>query len=180
MNPIEHLNQSASKAHAQPEEILAAINLQAGESILEIGIGGGWYAERFAQAVGANGHYHGMDVNPEFVAHIKTLSATYPHMDAEVVAAGELPQTELRFDRIFSRNTYHHLHERSRWFAQMRRFLKEKGELLLIDFNQAHGSHNQPHHYTLEKTLLEEMQAAGFVLKRQHDFLYRQLFMVFQ
>lgn len=180
MNQIEHLNQTAAKAHAQPEEILAALAIRPGEAILEIGVGGGWYAERFAQTVGSDGYYYGLDTHAEFIEHLQQLRTQYPQIDGAHIAPGGVPDTEWRFDRIFSRNVYHHLQHRSAYFAALGQFLKPSGELIVIDFNRPHGTHDQPHHYTVDSVLLEEMQQAGFVLKQQHDFLFRQLFMVFQ
>jgi predicted methyltransferase len=60
-------NRQAASPASKPEQILEILDIHPGGKVADIGSGGGYYALRFAQAVGNEGHVYAVDTNPEFL-----------------------------------------------------------------------------------------------------------------
>jgi SAM-dependent methyltransferase len=95
--------------------------------------------------------------------------------NVQTVLAGEHdPRLPEQVDLIFSVNVYHHLQDRTAYFNNAARYLKPGGRVAIIDFRE--GAFR---HFTKRDILLAELQAAGYTLAKEHDFLPRQHFLVF-
>ncbi|RLE07622.1 hypothetical protein DRJ00_07785, partial [Candidatus Aerophobetes bacterium] len=64
-------NKKASNPKNKPDQILEAIALKPGQSIADIGAGGGYFSLRFAEMVGKKGKVYALDTNPGFLEFIK-------------------------------------------------------------------------------------------------------------
>lgn len=59
------------------ERILAALELEKGMKVAEIGIGPGWFVVRVAEQIGSNGIVYGTDIDP---ARLEALRSRLPHI----------------------------------------------------------------------------------------------------
>lgn len=64
-------NKKASDPRNKPDQVIEAIGLNKGQSIADIGAGGGYFSLRFAELVGVNGKVYAADINQEFLDFIK-------------------------------------------------------------------------------------------------------------
>jgi arsenite methyltransferase len=177
-------NKRAAHPKYKADEIMQMLSVQPGQTIADIGSGGGYFTFRFAQIVGASGRVYAVDTNQEFldfiqqqatkqgVSNVITLRTSSEHPD--------LPKRT--FDIIFLRNVTHHLSNRIAYFKRLKEVLKANGTLVIIEFDGRGGffSFQRLHrHFIPQHVLIEETQQAGFVLLNHYDSLSEQSFMMF-
>jgi len=64
-------NKKASDPKNKPDQIIEAIVLRSGQSIADIGSGGGYFSLRFAKIVREEGRVYAVDTKPEFLEYVK-------------------------------------------------------------------------------------------------------------
>jgi SAM-dependent methyltransferase len=120
----------------RPDLVLAALDLEPGMSVADIGAGSGYYSWRIAQRVGARGSVYAVDVQPEMiallreqmskrgVANVKAVlgSATDPHLPAELL------------DLAVMVDVYHEFEYPYEMLAAIVRALKPGGRLAFVEF----------------------------------------------
>jgi protein-L-isoaspartate(D-aspartate) O-methyltransferase len=60
---------------------LAALELQAGETVLQVGAGSGYYSAILAQLVGSTGHVHAYEIDPALAARAAVNLTLWPQVD---------------------------------------------------------------------------------------------------
>jgi ubiquinone/menaquinone biosynthesis C-methylase UbiE len=166
----------------QPGRVIATLDLQPGDRVADLGAGGGYFTFRLADAVGPTGRVYAIDVDPDMIEYLKTRVAADGYRNIEVVAAPEddpgLPAASI--DLLFTCNTYHHLADRTAYFARARSALRPGGRIAIIDMDGSGWFSWLFGHATPADAVRAEMQAAGYQLVQQHDFLDGQSFLVFR
>lgn len=183
MNHIEKYNQSAAKPKRKAKEIIESLNLREGLKILEIGSGGGYFAEKFSNLIGNSGIYYGIDTDSECIEHLLELNKkiNFKNINAIKISVGEIPNFDIKFDLIFSRNVYHHLSDRINYFSKFSNYLEDDGKIVIIDYDDSWSLHRLKYfsHYTKRNVVEEEMKQANYNLIKSFDFLPIQSFLIF-
>jgi ubiquinone/menaquinone biosynthesis C-methylase UbiE len=166
----------------QPDEVVRVLGIKPGETVADLGAGGGYFTFRLAQAVGPSGKVYAVDVDPAMVDYLKARAAREGFTNVEVVLAAEddarLPPGSV--DLVFSCNTYHHLSERPTYFARLRQYLRPEGRIAIIDYERRTGFFARVFgHATAHTEVREEMHSAGYALEAAFEILPRQNFLVF-
>ncbi|MFH1471154.1 MAG: class I SAM-dependent methyltransferase [Candidatus Micrarchaeota archaeon] len=179
----EMFNRKASDPKNKPGQVLESLGLQAGDVVLDIGAGGGYFSLRFAKIVGANGEVYAADVNREFLQLIKENAEQSELANVQTMLVGHdgvsLPEKSI--DLVFMRNVYHHLPKRVEYLKKLLSILKPGGRIAVIEyfpggfsiFRRLFG------HHTPKATITKELREAGYKLTRDFDFLPEQSFQVF-
>jgi protein-L-isoaspartate(D-aspartate) O-methyltransferase len=76
--PEQHLNNGLPSLHAF---LLHKASPVAGEHVVHIGTGTGYYTAMFAHLVGSTGRVTGIEYDPELAARAKANLASYPHVE---------------------------------------------------------------------------------------------------
>lgn len=168
-------------AWQKPDEVVAALALEPGDRVADIGAGGGYFTFRLARAVGPEGVVYAVDVDPDMIEYLRERVAEEGVANVRVVA-GEfsdplLPDGEI--DLVFSTNTYHHIQDRAAYFRGLRTDLAPGGRVAIIELNDATWFPRTFGHYTPEEEIVSEMREAGYRLDDDFGFLERQSFVVF-
>ena len=176
-------NRKASDPENKPDQILEAIALKTGQSIADIGAGGGYFSLRFAETVGEKGKVYAVDTNPEFLEFIKN-SAKEKKLDNVITALAtedrlDLPEKSLDF--IFMRNITHHISDRVRYFGNFKKNLKPDGRVVIIEYKpgKSLSFRGMFGHHVVKEIIIREMEEAGYSLEKGFDFLPEQHFTVF-
>jgi 2-polyprenyl-3-methyl-5-hydroxy-6-metoxy-1,4-benzoquinol methylase len=108
----------------------------AGERVLDVGCGEGWFAVELARAGAA---VMGIDVAEEPLRRARERGAGLsPELDLRLVDAdGPWPVDDASFDAVWAGETIEHVADTGGWLSQARRVLRPGGRLLLS--TPAHG-----------------------------------------
>ena len=176
------LDDPARDAYSKPGEVVRALALREGEVVADIGSGTGYFTLRFARAVGETGRVFAVDVSPDMIRHLNRRLRDQGVRNVVTVLADPhdplLPDDSV--DRFVIVNTWHHIGNRPAYLEKLKGMLRPGGQVVHIDFLKRDAPVGPP---TSEKIargdLVEEMEAAGFRLSAEHDFLPHQYFLVF-
>lgn len=177
-------NNKAADPKNKPGEVLSAIGLKAGQSIADVGAGGGYFSLRFAETAGEQGKVYAVDANREYLDSIKRSAEKKGLHNLVLVflSEGVLNLPEKAFDLIFMRNVTHHISDRIAYFKGLLKYLKSDGRVVIIEYKRGKTfsfrrlfGHHVPH-----ETIVREMSEAGYALEKGFDFLPEQHFSIFQ
>ena len=175
-------NRQASDPKNKPDQILEALTLRQGQTIADLGAGGGYFSLRFAEAVGREGKVYAVDTDPGFLEFIENTAKEKGLNNVQTVLATKedliLPRS---LDLIFTRNVYHHLANRVEYFRRLRRILKPEGRIAIIEYRRGNPLTFRGifGHYVPPEIIMEEMGQAGYRVKQEVDFLPEQSFTTF-
>jgi ubiquinone/menaquinone biosynthesis C-methylase UbiE len=176
------LDDPGRDAYQKPDEVVKALALREGEVVADIGAGTGYFALRFARAVGDAGRVYAVDVSPDMVRHLnRRLRDAGLRNVATVLAEPDDPLlADASIDRFVIVNTWHHIDNQAKYLALMKRMLKPDGQVVHVDFHKRELPVGPPvAHKIARETVVKQMEAAGFRLQAEHDFLPYQYFLVF-
>ena len=167
----------------KPEEVLKALQIQPGQVACEIGAGPGYFALRLGREVGARGAVFAVDVEPRILQALRNRIEKSGTVN--VVPVLGLPSEPLipleSCDLILVVDTFHHFPDGVAYLRRLARSLRQGGRLVNIDFHRRELPVGPPvAHKVSREEFLSKAQAAGLVLKAEHQFLPHQYFLVFQ
>ncbi len=179
---IAMLEDPARDEYQKPHEVLAALALEPGEIVADIGSGSGYFALRFAAHVGQAGRVFAVDIDPALVRHLNRRVRDLGLRNVQTVLAEPddplLPDGSI--DRFVIVDTWHHIEKQAEYLALMKRMLKPGGQVVMIDFQKRELPVGPPLAMKIAREdLLRQMQANGFRLLKEHGFLPYQYFLVF-
>lgn len=183
--PDRSADDRALDAGRHPEQLLAFIGVQPGMRIAEIGSGLGYTAELLARAVGPTGVVYGQNnrfILERFAEKPWSERLTKPVMKNVVRVDREfdepLPPAAKNLDIVVNVLLYHDTVWMKTDRAKMNRTifaaLKPGGVYVIVDHSGRPGSgatETETLHRIEEKVVREEIEAAGFTLVADADFL---------
>ena len=114
----------------QRRAIRAALSLQQGERVLDIGSGPGFLAAEMAAEVGPGGRVHGIDPSESMLAGARRRGAPVEYGTGDALA---LPFPDEHFDVAVSTQVYEYVEDIAAALAEARRVLRPGGRLLVLD-----------------------------------------------
>jgi predicted methyltransferase len=76
-------------------------------------------------------------------------------------------------------DTYHHIGNRTQYFAKLRSSLRPAGRLVIVDFKADSPNGPPVRHRISPERVTQELKAAGYALLDTLQFLPRQYFLIF-
>lgn len=165
--------------------ILEVLELRPGMTVADVGAGTGLFTRLMARAVGPTGRVYAVDIAPEFVANIQreARDAGLAHVVGVVNDPRDVKLPADSVDLVFIADTYHHFEYPVDTLASIHRALVPEGRLVVIDFRRIPGRSSPwvlGHVRAGQETFTREIEAAGFVLEAQLDFMPGQYFLRFR
>lgn len=122
----------------QRRAVRAALNLQVGEDVLDIGSGPGYLAYEMAAEVGQSGSVHGVDPSESMLAIAGPAPGQARASDTARVTFTEgdaiaLPFEDGSFDAAVATQVYEYVNAVPKALSEARRVLRQHGRLLLLD-----------------------------------------------
>ena len=167
----------------KPEAVLKALNLQAGQVIVDIGAGSGYFTLRLARAVGEKGRVFAVDVEEGMVAHLqqRLSKENIKNVHAMKVPPHDPLLIDGSLDLAFVCDVYHHIEERDGYLRKLRKALKPDGRVVIVDFYQKETPVGPPMSMRLsEETVQKELQAAGLKVTETLTLLPYQYILIAQ
>ncbi len=179
---IASLEDPKRDAYQKPDEVMKALALRPGEVVADIGAGSGYFALRFARAVGDTGRVYAVDISPDMVRHVnRRVRDTGIRNVVSVLAEPDDPLLpDASVDRFVIVDTWHHIEDQAKYLGLMKRMLKPGGQVVHIDFQKRELPIGPPLAMKIAREdLVKQMEGAGFRLAAEHTFLPYQYFLVF-
>jgi ubiquinone/menaquinone biosynthesis C-methylase UbiE len=169
-------------AWQQPERVVAALGIEAGDRVADLGSGSGYLTLRLARAVGPDGKVFAVDVDEGMNEYLRRRLEQAGIANVEVIQGRFddplLPDAGV--DLVVTVDTYHHLEDRPDYFRRLQRDLAPGGRVAVLEFDGRKGWFVRlMGHYTPREELLREMREAGYEVVAEHHFIDRQGFFVF-
>ncbi len=165
----------------KPEQVIGALEVQHGHHIADIGAGSGYFTFRLSELVGPSGKVYAVDVDAGMIDYLKqrSLEAGYSNVVTVLAERQDPLLPENGIDLIFLCNTYHHLEDREQYFKHAAKYLSENGRVAIIDLVGKGWIEKVSGHWIAKDVIQGEMEASGFRLQQEHEFLPRQSFLIF-
>ena len=179
--------QTAQENATDADRLVKALALQTGQTVGEIGAGGGELTIALARVVGESGHVLSNEINKGALDKIGTVAAQAGVHNVTLVEGGanETNFPPLCCDAIFMRNVYHHFGDPPAMNGSLLQSLKPGGRLAIIDFTPPPGGENAPggraqdnHHGVTPPTVERELTAAGFEILSSTEMASRTFMVV--
>ncbi len=164
---VKRFETESREVFAQRQAITAALKLQKGDSVADIGAGTGLFTRLFATEVGPDGKVIAVDIAQPFLDHI---AATAKQQGQPQIATLKGSQTSTNLppgsiDVAYLADTYHHIEHPAAVLASIHQALKPGGRLYLVEFDRDSAKNAEfiKKHVRADKaTFLKEIEAAGF------------------
>lgn len=158
-------------------DVLAALAIDEGSRVADIGAGDGYFTRHLAQAVGVAGRVFAVEISQRALAQLRRL-ANDEELDNIEVIEGEVDDPKLpngSLDAVLVVNAYHEMTEHEAMLEGMFDALKPGGRLVMLDRSANDPSDSrerQVGRHELSIELVErDLEAAGFeILQRDERF----------
>ena len=168
-----------------PGDVIKAMHLRDGDVACDMGCGTGYFARRMARAVAPHGKVYGVDIQPEFIAMIKSYCAK-ENITNVIPVLGEEDDPKLppgSIDWMVLVDVYHEFQHPQVMLAKIRDALKPGGKVALVEYRLEGDSakYIKTEHRMSVEQVMREWQPAGFelvdrieTLPSQHLFIFRK------
>jgi arsenite methyltransferase len=175
------------------ELVRAALGARAGDRVLDVGCGPGFYVTELLELVGRDGLVVGVDASADMLAVAATGAEGHDNVELHKADATSLPVPDASFDRALSVQVLEYVHDVPAALAEMRRVLRPGGRVLVWDVDWATVSWHTADgelmrrvlaawdkhlmHPSLPRRLAPELREAGFehIQMDAHPFATTQL-----
>ncbi len=153
------------------EALVAALDLAAGATVVDLGTGAGFLLPYLSRAVGPAGKVIAQDIHTDFLEAARKTAKKGGLKNVEYVLGEEKnPKlAENSADVIVAVDAYHHFGYPEEMLAGIRRALKDGGRLVVVDYYK--DGFRDPDHIRLDKPeVIGEIEANDFRLieNREH------------
>ena len=168
------------------KEIVAACEIQPGQTVADIGAGTGLFTRLFSATVGREGRVIAVDIAQKFLDHIQATSheAGLKNVDTLLCTTDSTKLPPESVDVAFICDTYHHFEFPLKTMVSLQRALKPGGRVILIDFRRVEGKSTEwilSHVRAGQEVFEAEIVKAGFTkLHEEREFLKENYFVIFQ
>jgi len=166
----------------KPGQVVSALHLKPGETVVDIGAGTGYFTRRLARAVGPSGKAIGLDIEPGMIEYMQAdaKKLNLSNYDARLVKPDD-PHLPLRSaDVIFFCDVLHHIESRVAYLTKLRPALKPGGRVAVIDFRKTAPVGPPVGMRIPREEMIEQFKDAGFRVVGEYQFLPYQYYLEFE
>lgn len=180
----ERFERSGREVFDQREAIVKAANISTGMDVADIGAGTGLFTRLFAPVVGPEGTVYAVDVAKNFIDEV-VRQAKDAGMNNVVGIVNSQKNTGLKaasIDLAFICDTYHHFEYPRTMLRSIHNALRRDGSLIIIDFRKIKGISSDwvmMHTRANKEIVIREIEAEGFTLTEERDFLRTNFYLRF-
>jgi len=172
---------------ARPDEVVAALPLDDPKMVVaDVGAGSGYFSRRIAGRIPA-GKVIAVDVDADFVDHVKTHRDAWgtPNVEPRLAMYENALLPADSVDLVFVSNTYAYIRDRDAYFTGIQHALHPGGKLVIIDFRpdaDLSGVDNapKPAQRVARDDVVRQIEGLGFALDHEETFLPHQYYLVFE
>jgi len=152
----------------QIDRVMDLLAIHEGSAVADLGAGSGWFTVRAARRVGGRGTVYAIEINRAYLDHIAERAEREHLANVRTVLGTEddprLPAGSV--DAVLLLKTYHELSAPLAVMRRLRAAMRPSGRLGIIDKNGRGDDHGLD-----RDVVVREVEAAGFALADQYDFV---------
>ncbi len=155
-------------ANLQVNRVMDLLDIHSGGRVADIGAGSGWFTVRAARRVGSRGEVFAVEINRDYLAHIRQRAAKEKLRNVRTILGREDDPllAPASIDAVLLLKTYHEIAKPSAFMRHVHDALRNGGRVGIIDRNGKGDDHGLN-----AAVVIEEMRLAGFTLQSQNDFV---------
>jgi ubiquinone/menaquinone biosynthesis C-methylase UbiE len=171
------------EAEEHPDAALDAIGIAAGDTVADIGAGGGYMTWRLAKRVGPSGKVYANDIEPRMIQLLRQTIERQHLTNVETVLGGaddpRLPRGAINM--VLMVDVYHELSEPQQMLRHIRDSLRPDGRVVLLEYRGEDPYLPIPpaHKMTVDQ-VKAELEPEGFRIDRVSEVLPRQHILIFR
>ncbi|MBO8126368.1 MAG: class I SAM-dependent methyltransferase, partial [Firmicutes bacterium] len=155
-----------------PVRIVALTGIAAGETVVDVGAGAGFFIDAILEAVGPNGQVYAVDTSQEMLDKVGEVKGENPQV--KLVKSDELsvPLEDRIADHVFLANVLHEIKtdERVPFLTEMRRLLRSTGRITIVEWKKEETPKGPPINHRLSREdVVSYLYAAGFRMRRTDE-----------
>ena len=164
----------------QVERVMDLLGIKRGAAVADIGAGSGWFTVRSARRVGMEGVVYAVEINPDYIRHIKDRARRekLPNVRT-VLGKPDNPSLDRNsVDAVLLLKTYHEVAQPIALLRQVRQAMRPGAKLGIIDRNGDGSDHGLN-----AEVVIKEAAQAGLKMVAQYDFVKADgldYFLIFQ
>jgi len=172
---IGALESEDRKTWQNAEEILGMLELKPSYVVADLGCGSGYFTVPISRKVKK---VYGIDVQKEMLEFLEEKIQTQKILNIETLRSkeNEIPLQNDSVDLLLSVNTLHEFRDKEKIINEMRRVLKPKGLVALVDFNKEDTGFGPPVSVRVSKEQTSGLfEKQGLTFLKAHDLKYHYL-----
>ncbi|BCJ86526.1 class I SAM-dependent methyltransferase [Effusibacillus dendaii] len=174
-NKVHKLDNPKRRELLPPEETLAALHIQDGDNVADIGVGIGYFAIPAARLT--SGTVYGIDVEPQMLEMLKEKCEAAGISNLRMVQseAEQINLPDSSVEKVICAFMLHELNDLRQGLLEMKRILRPGGKVLILDWEKKETQSGPPVEERLAAEFLQsELEKTGFrpQLSRPHDSFY--------
>lgn len=172
------LGAASRDARQRPADLVQALGIQRGMTVVDLGTGVGYMLPYLSRAVGSAGVVIGEDIHDDFLDRARSKAQSEGLKNVRFVLGTERDPTlpAGSADLILVLDAYHHFDYPERMLAHLRAALKPNGRLAVVEFYKRRGAMGPGDpdgpltHIRLDADdMVKEVEANGFHLLSRRD-----------
>jgi arsenite methyltransferase len=163
----------------QPDRVVAALGLQPGQCVADLGSGSGYFTFRLAAAVAPGGVVYAVDTDSDMLAMVEERAVREGASITPLKSGGDSLQLPAPVDLIFLSHSFHHLPGTAAYLGAARDQLADGGRIAIVEGRPKGIFHRLFGHATDPAVVRSQMTDAGYRVVAVHDFLRNDSFQVF-
>lgn len=146
--------------------VMDILKISGERAVADIGAGSGWFTVRAAKRT--TGKVFAVEINQEYIDHIKTRAATekLPNITTVLGTFDDPKLARDSVDAVLILKTYHEIEKPITFMKNLKAALRKGSLVGIIDKNGTGDDHGLD-----RDKVVEELKRAGFALKEEHDFV---------
>jgi ubiquinone/menaquinone biosynthesis C-methylase UbiE len=163
---IKVLDSPERVAGLKIDEVVAALRLQPGNTVADLGAGSGLFAGPLAKAVGDKGTVYAVDIDSKLLDHINDKAKQQGLSNVRTVLGRfgdpQLPTTDV--DVALLHDVLHHIEDKAGYLKAAARYMAPSGRIVVVEPDAGKGPHRDDPKMQVTKNELDAWMAdAGFV-----------------
>jgi ubiquinone/menaquinone biosynthesis C-methylase UbiE len=166
------------QARQKPEELVGALAIEPGSTVVDLGTGPGFMLPYLSRAVGPNGKVIAEDIQTDFLdkARAKARSRQLANVEFLLGTETDPKLPEAAADLVLVLDAYHHFDYPARMLSAIAKALRPGGRLAIVEFYKRRGSMGPDNpdrplqHIRLDADdVVKEIEGNGFRLLSRRD-----------
>ena len=166
---VQRFEGESREAYAKRYEIVAAMGIEPGQSVADIGAGTGAFLAALAEATGPGGKVWATDISQPFVERLETRAAAggYTWVQARLSSERSADLEKGSIDKALICDVYHHFEYPRSMMESLAQALSPGGEVIVVDFERIPGVTRawiMDHVRAGKSRVFDELDSFGFEL----------------